>query len=1479
MSFVQYPNGLLFASKLIFCLALSLCTYSVTSASETQVFPKYELDSGSVTVGGLEDSDGIIWLATAIGPLRYNGVDTQYLKTGNGTRLSRVGSIFEAADGKLWFGRASGGVVVYDKRDNSFQTLKHSPGEPNSLSTNSLNWAPHLIQQTGDGDMWIGTTNGLNRVSEDGEQVTHYQHNQNDKRSLAGNNIHAVEVDQGGRVWIATDNGLSALDTTSGEFTNYRHDPNDPQSLPAGKLSDVLAAQPGVIWVSSHSDGLARLDVATGAFKRYQNNPENDDSLAHNEIYSLEIDATGNLWIGRRFSVAVGIEEFNPETGHFHVHLRNPDTASPDTTEMIMSAFVGHDGTVWLPYNTGPLYRMVQPGPVQQVRFKNPTAQSIHTEPVLAVAEDADSQVWIGGVGGLKLYDRDTGSYERWQPESDAANPEDRTLTFNEVNTILPAGPGLLWIGEVDSTFSLVDTQKKKVLKRHRTDQRAFGAWGGTYDVNDPSLIWFGSQTSGLGRVDTNTGEFRFYNSSTNPEAGIKTSFIAKVAPAASSGLWLASDGQGVLFFDNEKVVEQYLHEPENPGSLGSSFVNDIEFDSDGQMWVATMEGGLSVFDQATKTFETFGAEAGLLTSNVLAIEIDGVGNLWLATNEGVYLFNPRTKQVERRFTDRDNLHTNSSLTWPSGTLMTSAQELFVGSLSGVSMIALEKFSEVPENLLVLFTRFTVNGQPIQLNSAIERVREFDVHGPDASFDFNASVLGYSHEVRKRIRYKLEGYETEWNTPSNTLYGRYTSLPGGSYFLVVQGSQQAGKWTSGARVKVNVIPAWWQRWWFITFLLLTSFGLLIAVAYWRLRILQAVVESTKALAKSEERTRDIAETAFDYFFETDKDHKIIWMSDQFQEATGITPENVYGKTRWDVTSEDTNTSKWVDHRSEIDKNMPFRDFQFELAVAGGTPRVILGNGNPIYSEDGEFLGYMGTGKDVTDVVRAIEGAQAAENRLKRAIESANASILVFDSENNLVFSHLAEHQKLDELRKNISVGMSYKEHIRDALVPSISFIDGVESDQFFDTLMKNHNHPGAPLEVRLNDDTWLQLNETALEDGGAIQVWIDSTELKLHEEQARRSQKMDAIGKLTGGIAHDFNNLLAVIHGNLELLLDEVPDKTGKPRRYVDKALAAASKGANLTQRLLAFARKQPLRPEATDINNLVEGMISLVRRTLGEEVKIVWEPDPKLKLGHIDANQLESAVLNLAVNARDALQSSGELRVATSNVTLSETDLADNDEVAPGEYVAISFKDNGTGMSQDVQDRIFEPFFTTKEMGKGTGLGLSMIYGFIKQSKGHISCESELGQGTTMTLYLKASDQDVVAATSVDAKTDTAAKGRLRVLVVEDDVEVRSVITEMLASFGYSVLAAEDSFKALEILEKPADIDLMLTDIGLPGGMNGIQLADKVRQEHPTLPIVMMTGYQSEQENGEGFAAPAQNLIHKPFSKADLSTAIERAI
>jgi PAS domain S-box-containing protein len=408
---------------------------------------------------------------------------------------------------------------------------------------------------------------------------------------------------------------------------------------------------------------------------------------------------------------------------------------------------------------------------------------------------------------------------------------------------------------------------------------------------------------------------------------------------------------------------------------------------------------------------------------------------------------------------------------------------------------------------------------------------------------------------------------------------------------------------------------------------------------------------------------------------------------------------------------------------------------------------------------------------------------------------------------------------------------------------------------------------------------WGNLTTSLIRQGTGDRIALlgiveDITERKRAAEELRQARKMEALGQLTGGVAHDFNNLLAVILGHTELL----QERLGADDKSTQAVLRAATRGAELTHRLLAFSRQQPLHPKAVDLDGLIEGMADMLRRTLGETIEIKPASAAGLWKVRADPGQVENALLNLAINARDAMPGGGRLVIEAANASLGDDHDGGRVDVPPGDYVTVAVTDTGTGMPPEVMERVFEPFFTSKAVGEGSGLGLSMVYGFVRQSGGQVTIESELGRGTTVRLYLPRAKEEIAAAAEATRRGQPKARGET-ILVVEDDPEVRALAARQLDGLGYRVLEAEDGLTARAVMDRADRIDLLLSDVVLPGGMSGAEVLEQVRDRDPDVKVLFMSGYSGDAARPRASLDDGAPLLDKPFRRDVLARKVRQIL
>lgn len=576
----------------------------------------------------------------------------------------------------------------------------------------------------------------------------------------------------------------------------------------------------------------------------------------------------------------------------------------------------------------------------------------------------------------------------------------------------------------------------------------------------------------------------------------------------------------------------------------------------------------------------------------------------------------------------------------------------------------------------------------------------------------------------------------------------------------------------------------------------------------------------------------------------------------------------------------------------------------QLEVASSTvhkwmvTRLYLATKSPWLAPDKTLLGMFCVARDITE-------RKAQENLLRQLNTRLHEKVAMRTLERDRIWRVSRDIFVVAGTNgRFISVNPAFERvlgwTLEEALdLPALALVhpdDVPGTTEQFRKLLAGDSSAGFQCRLRRLDGSYRWLNWTAVPEGELVYaVARDVTgekaqaeTLERAEEQLRQAQKMEAVGLLTGGIAHDFNNLLATILSSLELLQRRADSGQFEDlQRYVSAARSSAQRAASLTQRLLAFSRRQALDPQPLDVNTLVTGMLELMQRSLGEGIVIRTDLDPALPQAFTDANQLESALLNLAINARDAMPQGGALGISTAPVRLDDQHSGPPEELPPGDYVTVSLSDTGTGMTADVIAKAFDPFFTTKPIGQGTGLGLSMVYGYVKQSGGHVAIESAVGEGTLVRLYLpqlqlaRAGGQaDAVSQKAIESGAETGPSATApgageSILVVEDEGGVRMVLLEVLRELGYVTHEAVDSKSAMRLVDSGVRIDLLVSDVGLPG-TNGRQLADMIRARRPGLKVLFVTGYIGHAEIRAEFLGAGMDMLSKPFAIDELAQKIQ---
>ncbi|SFU36033.1 PAS domain S-box-containing protein [Aliiroseovarius crassostreae] len=764
-----------------------------------------------------------------------------------------------------------------------------------------------------------------------------------------------------------------------------------------------------------------------------------------------------------------------------------------------------------------------------------------------------------------------------------------------------------------------------------------------------------------------------------------------------------------------------------------------------------------------------------------------------------------------------------------------------------------------------------------------------------------------------------------------------------------------------------------------------------------------VIERQLSLRESQNRFQDFAMASSDWFWELDRNLRLLWASDGLARFLDQAPSDILGMDPITLRNPADDHPKWDALTTDLNTRRPFKNFDFYVDV-GGETKWLRVSGVPVRDDAGGFCGYRGVATDITEQVFSEEKAREAADLLANSVEDSNELFSLWDSKDRLVLANRKFRDMHSAIPAAITPGTTYSDFVRAAIKQGYIPTETQHEDRFLATRLATRSQPDAPaIEVTRNDGTILNIRDQHIAGGAIVTIAQDVTEQRRYEDALRASQeryalavqqvsiwdwdlledrlytspgfakslgysheefeeikrnslssllhpddlaayrarqadhinapgqifsnehrfrtrtgayrwflargqavadgtgravrstgvltditerieleeelhqsrKMDAIGQLTGGVAHDFNNLLTVIMGNAELIGEQSPAPAVAP--LVEATIRAASRGAELTQRLLAFSMRQPLRPKRVDLPALLDGLPGLLTPTLGATIDLHLPTNDEAWPAFADPGQIENAVLNLVLNARDAMPDGGKLTIDCFNRHFDAPPDEKELTLEPGDYVVIRVTDTGTGMSQEVIKHACEPFFTTKGVGKGSGLGLSMVMGFAQQSGGQVVISSREGHGTTIDLYLPRAPQSPDTAPQSRPIPSSRPSGRgEHILLIEDDPALRHLTEQMLHKLGYAVTPAEHAQAARRQLARDPGIDLILSDVVLPGGTSGPAFVAEVLEHRPDMKVIYMSGYPASILEKEGHGATNEILLQKPFKISNLAKALQ---
>jgi signal transduction histidine kinase/streptogramin lyase len=1215
---------------------------------------------------------------------------------------------------------------------------------------------------------------------------------------------------------------LCALAVTAGELeaqqptARWRHLTIE-DGLSQSIAFSIVQGSAGFIWIGTE-DGLNRYDGYD--FEVYLHDPRDPNSISDNYVSALHVDRSGTLWIGTWRN---GLNRYDPATDSFTRLQHDPTDPSSISGNRIMSIRDDLDETIWICTESAGLNRLdPSTGVVSRYRHQPTDQSSLASDETRGVVVDPDGVLWVATQAGLDRFEED-GTFTHFR--HDPADPS--SLSDDRLESITIDHQGDLWLGATGGSLDRLDRSSGAFLHywTDPSDPLHLGGRGVRAIYTDPSgVVWVGTEGGGLRRYERRSDTFVTFRHDPRIPGSLGGDRIRSIFQDRGGVLWVGVWGAGLSRLN--RATAGFAHYRSVSGSA-SSLINNGIFsiyqDRAGAVWIGTYGSGLELFDRTDGSFHHHlpapESPQGLSHGDVRAILEDSRGKLWIGTFGGLNRMDREAKTFARYLHDENDL---SSL--GENRVFTLAEDhdgkLWIGTFGG----GLDRFDHDTGT----FTHFRHDpaDQTTISGNDVRSIHE-DAQGKLWIGTWNGGLNRLDRQTGTFERFRHD-VDDAHSISSDSVYHIHEDT-GGILWLATRGGIN--------RMNPRDADVTFHRF-------TTEHGLPDNMVY-------GIVSD---------------------------DDGNLWLSTN-RGLARFDPESG-SVDRFDVRdglqSNEFNSGAFARLRTGELLFGGVNGFNLfdpdEIEVSQVTPQVVVTSVRRFHGDRVEKLPVPPDGRlelsyrddYVSFEFAALDFAVPERNTYSYLLEGMNKEWVDLGTSREITFADLSHGDYVLHLRGTSGVGAgageAIKMHLEVAPPPWATY--------WFRLI-------AGGLLLALGYGAHRIRTAVIRERAHKLEAEVERERLRAQLQQA---QKMEAVGQLTGGLAHDFNNLLTVIVASLELISYDL-DADDPSQECVTEALEAANRGAALTHRLLAFSRKQTLHPRQVNLQTMVSGLGDLLRRTLGETIDIEMASDPDLWVCEVDPTQVETALLNLAVNARHAMPQGGHLTITTTNVFHSAAQAPLNGEMEPGEYVLLAVKDTGTGMPPEVLSQVFDPFFTTKEVGKGSGLGLSMVYGFVTQSGGHVDIDSTEGEGTTVKLYFPRSEADAPDASSQATVSAEHGKGEL-ILLVEDDSAVRAMTVMMLGRLGYQTLAADTGQAALEALEDTeANVALLLTDIVLPGGMSGIELARVVRSSRPEIAVLFISGYAQDVIHKHGGLDPRDQLVEKPFSADQLARKLRAAL
>lgn len=1444
-----------------------------------------------------QDHFGYLWVGTREGLNKYDGYNFTYFKNmpDNKHSISSdfISAIYEDKENRLWVG-TDNGLNYYDRENNYFNRYHINNGSQNLSQSNFIK----CIYRKNKDELWVGSNNGLFSFVDSLKKFKRLKLTDSHRNNIVISFIKKINQQ---RLFLGTNIGLFEFSNNHFKRISTELNSSSQKGVADEYINDIVWNEESHFWVGTNKT-LIHMDQDLRIIEKYNTTVSSALILSNNRIKSLSFDDKKNLWIGTEKGLSI-IDENLDRVVNFISEKPNYVNLSNDEINCIYRDI---NQVLWVGTNSGGLNKFSW----AQLRFSSIEAgkrdgKHLSNKDVYAIFEDLNHIFWFGTNRGLNRYDPNSKQFKYYFFE------EIHTGSIGKIRSIVDARGGNLWLGTYGGLilFHPQTGKYRKITISVKGKIRHSQLIASLINTSS-NILWVGTSDQGLYSYNIVENKFIEFRHDPKDSSTLSSNNIRTMILNDDGNIWVGTYGGGLDFFNTR--TKKFTHNkniPGNPLSLSSDFVYSIYKNSPDELWIGTYGGGVNRFDLKNKTFEHFMMEDGLPNEVVYGIVGDGQGCLWMSTNNGLSRLNTKYLNIQgerekRAFRNYDSFDGLLSNEFNFGAYYKNHSDiLFFGNTGGLNYFQPDDFFDSNKLPSVEITGVTLYSDDDESSfhtiKNVSRADKISFSYHTYFFTINFSALDFNNPNKNRYAYMLEGLDPDWIYPEEGLHqANYTSVGGGNYRFKVKASNSDGIWNESPRVlEIAIRPPVWLTWWFKTL-----FGLLIflfAFLFHRFRLagikkynlaLASVNTSLKeqiderkkaeaALFISEEKYRTITNNLRIGIYRSDikEDGRLIEVNPAFLELLGYQNKaEVLEKEIKEFYQDPGERKKLV---KRIIQNRFIRDEEIYLIKKDGQPIICSNTSVVVSDEDGNPLYLDGILEDITEKKRIEQALKESEEKYRNFVERAlDGIIIVQDSVLKFVNKRCAEILKTT---------------VKDLLEkPFIDYIHPNERDKVNDMYLRRIS--GEDVELLYQSvlidmegkEVNVEINAGLISYGkqAADLVFIrDITERLNLENQLRQIQKMEAIGLLAGGVAHDFNNILTIINGNAELALNEV-NPQNSIYRLIQEIHKSGERAANLTRQLLAFSRRQIIKPRVLNINSVIANMDKMLGRLIGEDIVIKLILSPEVKDINADPGQIEQIMMNLVINARDAILSEKnskkpKLIIVETNYGGMSKKLANELRIIdPKKYIKISVTDTGVGIDKEIHTNIFDPFFTTKETGKGTGLGLSTVFGIVKQNGGEIKVDSASGRGSTFTIFWPIEDNKKIEILDPEVEKRDIG-GEEKILLVEDDPGVRSFARMALQQSGYLVLEADNGKEAIKLIEKDKPkIDFLITDIIMPE-MNGHELAEIVKREYPDIFVLFTSGHTDRHIVHQSALNEGVSFLQKPYSATQLNTKVREIL